>query len=1108
MSMPRFARWAIQAGVLAILAASASAQTTVSITAARDNTLYEDPQGDVSNGQGPDIFAGTNQVPTIRRAVLKFNLNTVPPGSVVTAATLRLNVNRVRGGSHAVTVHKLLADWGEGPSAAFTNTGMGVPAAYGDATWLHTFYDADFWSTPGGDFVAAPSATTQIGGLGNFTWSGPGMQADVQSWLNDPSSNFGWIVRSVENTVATVKRFSSSEASNSSDRPQLTITYTPPNSPTGACCLPNGSCTVLSEFYCALQNGAYMGDSTSCAPSPCGQTTVQIVASKDNTIYEGGDLSNGAGDGVIVGTTDARRRGLVAFDLSSLPAASRVVSAELRLTQNLTADTQPRALSLHRLNSLWGEGASVAGGDQFAGAPAAAGDATWSYRHFNTDAWLNAGGDFDPAASAVALAPAADGIVTWSGALLAADVQNWKTTPASNRGWAIIGEEAAAGSARRFASREAAMTSARPTLQVTYTLQPLAAACCFDDGSCIVLTQSACAIQGGVFNEDQPSCTPNPCPQPIGACCLPLGNCMQLSAIDCTAAGGTFIGASASCVGASCRMTLTPFVDELPIPAVAQPTTGEPGGAAHYDIAMTEFLHQVHRDLPPTRVWGYGGTFPGPTIEARTDQPVTVTWINDLRAIESGELRAAHPLTVDECLHGPDMTGETPVTVVHLHGAKTTTDSDGHPDLTFPPGGQSELYTYPNQQRAATMWYHDHALGLTRLNVYMGLAGFYLLRDNVESALALPTGEYEVPLVIQDRSFNPDGSLRYHTDRWHEHFFGEFLVVNGKVWPYMNVKRGKYRFRVLNGSNSRTYTLSLSSGASFRVIGTEGGLLQAPVNAPEFTIQPGERVDVVIDFAPYAAGTEIVLTNSAPAPFPGGPEDSEIPQVMKFIVGSETGHTTPLPATLAPYTPIPEAESLRQRELQLVKMPAHANCPDHTEGVWMVNGLMWDDITEVPRIGQTEIWAWINNSEITHPMHIHLVQFQVLDRQSYVMIGQSVVPFGPKFPPEPWEAGWKDTAQSPPSMITRVIMRFEGEPGLYPYHCHLLEHEDHEMMRQFHLLCPADFNRDGVVNVPDIFAFLSAWFAYNPEADFNNNGVVFTTDIFAFLSAWFAPCQP
>src|SRR6185295_15556779 len=242
-------------------------------------------------------------------------------------------------------------------------------------------------------------------------------------------------------------------------------------------------------------------------------------------------------------------------------------------------------------------------------------------------------------------------------------------------------------------------------------------------------------------------------------CCLPTGFCVTVTQASCTSQGGTYNGNLTSCVGQVCPIILTPFVDALPIPTTAVPTTGAPNAAAHYDMHIVQTTHQFHSSLPPSTVWGYEGQVPGPTIRARRDQPVTVNWINDLRVNgPASPFIDSHFLSVDTCLHGPDTTGLAPVTVVHLHGVKVGAASDGDPDLAFPPGQQSPLYTYPNNQPATTLWYHDHALGITRLNVYMGLAAYYLISDPAEDALSLPRGQFDVPLVIQDRSFNPNGS--------------------------------------------------------------------------------------------------------------------------------------------------------------------------------------------------------------------------------------------------------------------------------------------------------------------------------------------------------------
>ncbi|HEY3387655.1 MAG TPA: multicopper oxidase domain-containing protein, partial [Saprospiraceae bacterium] len=407
--------------------------------------------------------------------------------------------------------------------------------------------------------------------------------------------------------------------------------------------------------------------------------------------------------------------------------------------------------------------------------------------------------------------------------------------------------------------------------------------------------------------------------------------------------------------------------------------------------------------------------------------------------------RTTHVLTIDTCLHGPDMSGVVPVAIAHLHGGKVAPSSDGDPDLAFPPGDSSGIYYYPNIHPAGTLWYHDHALGITRLNVMMGLAGLYMLRDSDELALALPSGEFEIPLVIQDKSFNADGSIQYH-EMFNDHFFGNVLMVNGKVWPYLNVKKGKYRFRVVNGSNSRAYTLALSNGATFTQIGSELGLLETPVLLDSLTILPGERYDLIVDFSAYSTGTEIVLTNSAPAPYPGFAGVGVIPNVMKFIVQGLSGYTQTLPTTLNDIEELLPGNADKERLFELMTMPSPP-CGEHSHTMWTINGLTWDDITEFPVLGSTEIWTWHNQSGISHPMHMHLVAFQIIDRQ--VINEATGEPEGPFIQPASTEKGWKDTANCPPGYRTRVITRFDGFTGQYPYHCHILEHEDHEMMRQF-----------------------------------------------------------
>jgi FtsP/CotA-like multicopper oxidase with cupredoxin domain len=777
-------------------------------------------------------------------------------------------------------------------------------------------------------------------------------------------------------------------------------------------------------------------------------TVVTFGASKDNTLYQpasgGTTNSNGAGEHSFAGRTDDGyiRRGVMAFNISTIPPGSVITSVTLTLYMSRTRDTADN-VPLHRLLANWGEAASNATQEEGRGIQAQPGDATWYHRFYPTSLWASVGGDFVPTASAT-MSVNKEGFYSWSAASLVADVQLWVNNPATNFGWLIKGDETTSKTAKRFDTREVATPSQRPMLIVDYIAPTQFGACVLTNGNCSQLTSNNCFAVAGTFLG-----VGSDCPPPTGACCLTNGSCTNVTAALCAALSGTYQGDGVPCTANLCPVVLTPFVDALPVPAPLQPVTGIIGGSAYYEIAMQQTQQKMHRDLPLTTVWAYGSAFPGPVIEASVGEPVTVKWINDLRD-SNGQLRTNHYLAVDTCLHGPDMAGSLPRTVVHLHGGKIEQKDDGYPEDTFLPG-QSRTNFYGNDQPAATIWFHDHALGITRLNVYMGLAGLYIIRDAIENSLGLPSGANEIPLVIQDRKFNPDGSLFYPAV-WDEHFFGDTVIVNGKVWPHLVVKQGKYRFRMVNGSTSRTYTLALSSGATFHQIGTDGAMLPAPVPLSELTFMPGERADVVIDFAGYANGTQILLTNSAPAPFPGPAGAGVIPNVMKFIVTNVAGHTGPLPSTLRPFSQLTENNAVMHRDFVLKK-----GTDPCTGARWLINDLGWHDITEFPVLGTTEVWSFINRSGVAHPMHVHLVLMQILDRQPFVFTNNMVVPTGARVPPAPNEAGWKDTVRATPNEITRVIMRFDGFTGRYPYHCHILEHEDHEMMRQFQVLPPPVF---------------------------------------------------
>ncbi|MBN8645506.1 MAG: multicopper oxidase domain-containing protein [Planctomycetes bacterium] len=784
--------------------------------------------------------------------------------------------------------------------------------------------------------------------------------------------------------------------------------------------------------------------------------TVNLTPTADATLYQDteGDIANGAGQSLYAGKTNQSsnflRRTLIKFDLSSIPAGSTItaVNLKLRCSKVPTGAVGTYSFTLTKVSTTWGEGTSNASGDEGAGTTATTNSATWQHRFYSATTWTTAGGTTTGGVSATT-SVTNTGNYNWTSAAMVTDVQNWLNSPATNNGWMLKGNETTAKSARQFDSRTHPTSANRPVLTVTYTAPATSGACCFSDGTCLVTTSATCSSMIGSYQGNGTDCSPNPCPQPTGACCFTNGTCTSVTDASCTGSGGTWNGAFTSCANTYCSVTLTPFQDALPIPNVLLPTSIGPDGIPNYDVYIREFNHSFHASLPANRVWGYASQYPGPTFEVQKGQPIRVTWHNDLRN-SLNVLRNTHLFEINQCLHGPDITGRTPVTVTHLHGLKVAPESDGYPSLTFAPGQSSAQYFYPNDQEAATLWYHDHALGITRLNVYAGLAGFYFIRDPNEASLNLPSGQYEVPLVFQDRNINAAGALVYNPSASDE-FFGDKIVINGKVWPFQNVNKGKYRYRCVNGSNTRTYTIALrmATGApyGFTLIGTDGGLRETPLNLQSLTLMPGERADIIIDFAPLPATSSLTMVNLAPAPFPGGTDF--LSNMMSFRVQNATGHTAAIPANLNTIAPLPQNQSVQAREFTL-RLATVDTCNIDT---WLIDDLMFDDITDFPRIDTIETWSIANASQISHPFHVHLVQFQALDRQDFTLNGSVVVPNGPLLPIPPEEQGWKDTIQCPPNQITRFIAKFEGFPGTFPMHCHILEHEDHEMMRQFTVLC-------------------------------------------------------
>ena len=408
--------------------------------------------------------------------------------------------------------------------------------------------------------------------------------------------------------------------------------------------------------------------------------------------------------------------------------------------------------------------------------------------------------------------------------------------------------------------------------------------------------------------------------------------------------------------------TLARFVDPLPLPRVAQPVDhrAAPDGSGErvpfYRIAMQAARAKLHRDLPPTALWAFGGSVPGPIFETRSGQGQLIEWLN--------ELPARHFLPIDHGIHGAEKEKPEVRGVVHLHGGKTPPEGDGYPEDWYAPG-QSRTYYYPNRQDPTLLWYHDHTMGINRLNVYAGLLGLYVIRDGVEDALHLPNGKYEVPLMLMDRDLRRDGQLSYPVSPnpekpWVPEAFGEAHLVNGKLFPYLDVEPRKYRFRILNGANGRFYRLSLSPEIEMNQIGTDQGLLPGPVPVKDVQLAPGERADVVIDFAEHR-GARVLLM-------------SEAFTLMQFRVApSAVSDSSVLPSTLRSVSRIVEASAVNTRRLTLDEQ---LNMVSESMGM-LLNKTPWHmPVTEKPLLNTTEIWELVNLTDDVHPIHLHMVSFR------------------------------------------------------------------------------------------------------------------------------------
>lgn len=541
------------------------------------------------------------------------------------------------------------------------------------------------------------------------------------------------------------------------------------------------------------------------------------------------------------------------------------------------------------------------------------------------------------------------------------------------------------------------------------------------------------------------------------------------------------------------------FVNPLPFPGTL---TG-----SYHELTLSQFRQGLGVFDPATlslseptefepKVWGYNGSYPGPTIEAYTGNEIRVKWINDL---PTGDVMDVHLFNIDPSIHwagsdneeeGHDIKDLSGIPIItHLHGGHSEAASDGHPDAWYTPNlaekgpkfyDNNGLFTYHNDQEAATLWYHDHTLGITRLNVYAGLAGFYILRDSWEENLGLPSGDYEIPLVIQDRRFYENGELYYpykveeledpleqplNTDGVTvlPEMFGDFILVNGKAWPYLEVEPRKYRLRLLNGSDSRFYDLYLP-GIIFHQIGSDGGLLAEPVRRNRLLIGPGERLDVIVDFSdPLLWGQTLILKNNARSPFPFGatPNPQTSGQIMAFkvVVPMEEGvvDESAIPQSLRPAA-FEVGEAVNKRKLVLFEGTDEYGRLKPMLGTADEGRLPFTAaVTEKPELNTVEEWEIYNTTADAHPIHLHLVHFQVINTQKFntrkFIEGDpnSIELLGQPKAPSAENSGRKDTFIIYPGEVARVKALFDKE-GLYVWHCHILSHEDYDMMRPFEVI--------------------------------------------------------
>ncbi len=460
-----------------------------------------------------------------------------------------------------------------------------------------------------------------------------------------------------------------------------------------------------------------------------------------------------------------------------------------------------------------------------------------------------------------------------------------------------------------------------------------------------------------------------------------------------------------------------PFTTEFTIPPVAKAVRKD-ATTDYYRISMRATPIEIVPGFK-TMFFAYDGTVPGPTIQVDQGRQAVVRHINTLPDV--------HPTL-----------GYEPWTSVHLHGSASLPQFDGYAsDITHP--GEFKDYHYPNFQPARTLWYHDHGIHHTAENAYHGLLAQYHMFDAVERALPIPHDRYDVPLILSDALFNRDGSLLFTLED-HSGLWGDVILVNGRPWPVMNVERRKYRFRVLGAAISRSWNLSLDSGEPMTVIATDGGLMPKPQPVRNFRVGSAERYEVIIDFSKYPLGRRVILQNNSPT---NNRDFANVDKIMAFVVDSEPTDLSnnSIPDVLTTTNPVMDlqpSQAVRTRQFRF----------ERQNGEWKINGTSWRDVEASdfrfslasPNRGDVEIWELENKSGgWFHPVHIHLTDFKVLDRNGK--------------PPFPHELGPKDVVYVGEGEKVRVMMKWEGR-GRYMIHCHNLVHEDHDMMGQFEVVDP------------------------------------------------------